>query len=136
MNSAAFHARVQECFDARIDPLDDDRVCAFLDAHPEHLPAFAELRACLAAVPSLDEPVMPRPRRRLPWLLFVTSAAAVLAVVSTRSDAPPRPPSRILATSMRELRPRANAAASFEVRQVIASPSTRLEIFERRTEPR
>lgn len=136
MNAARFHARVEACFDERIDPLDDPAVVAFLDAHPEHLPAFAERRACIAAVTALGTPRDNAPHRRRPWLLLAGAAAAALAIVMLRLDTDQRPPSSFLASTVHETRPRANVAASFELRQVIASSTTRLELYERRTEPR
>lgn len=138
MNAARFHARVEACFDERIDPLDDPAVVAFLDAHPEHLPAFAERRACIAAVTALGTPRTNAPQRRRRWLLRVgaAAAAAALAIVMLRLDTDQRPPSSFLASTVHETRPRANVAASFELRQVIASSTTRLELYERRTEPR
>lgn len=139
MNATEFHVRVQDCLDARIDPLDDAELCSFLDRHPEHLTAFAELRTCLAAITALGMPAGAPPRRRPRRRLLVVVAAAavaILAVGSASHEVTARPPSLVLASALREQRPRLNVAASFEVREVIVSPTTRLEIYERRTEPR
>lgn len=153
MNDAEFTTRVHECLDARADPLDDQAVCAFLAAHPQHLAAFADLRARLAQVASMRGAARPAPAtvqhaqaRRIRWpsLAGIAVAAGLALLVPgtlVRGDgtAPPTTggSSRVLATSLTELRPRAWAAATFEVRQtLLTTASTRVSVCERRSEPR
>lgn len=103
-----FLARVDACLDERRDPLDDADVVAFLDAHPEHLQAFAEQRADLHALAGLPaaadrggEPATarraPRRRRLLPLLAATAVAAGVAFAVAfdDRGDSPGVAPSEV-----------------------------------------
>lgn len=143
MNHASFLARVDECLDARRDPLDDADVQAFLLEHPEHLVAIAELRACLRAISPA-----PHLRRRKHFVaLGLTAAAVAMALPLVLPRVVPqsgnggrgadRPVSRVFAATMREWAPRAHVAAAFEIRETLAaSPATRVSVYERRSEPR
>lgn len=76
----ALPAFLQELFDRGVDPLDDPRARAWLEQHPEQLPAFASLRALVREVRAVP-PAMTWPRRRWPlWLM--TGAAGVLAAIA------------------------------------------------------
>jgi hypothetical protein len=139
MTPAEFQERLHACLDARIDPLDDTALCAHLAEHPDDLERFAALRQRLLAMPALGaaRPV------RVRWpLVLATAAAATLAVVLAQptqapSDGAAIAPGRVLAASLEELRPRAHAAVSFTVHQVLAAtPTTRLETYELRSERR
>jgi hypothetical protein len=138
MNASDFDQRVQEHFDARRDPLDDPQVLAFLDAHPEQLPAFATLLGTLRQLPAAA-------RRRVRWrapLLLAGAAAIAFAVVwawrPPRTVAPEATPtSRIFAAELQEIRPRLHAAVQFSLRQpLLADTTTTLEAYERRSHAR
>lgn len=49
---AEYQSRLQQSLDERRDPLDDSKLQAFLEAHPEHLQAFAEQRSVLETIAS------------------------------------------------------------------------------------
>jgi len=154
-----FLARVDACLDERRDPLDDADVVAFLDAHPEHLQAFAAQRADLRALAGLPvaadrggEPATarraPRRRRLLP-LLAATAVAAGVAfavVFGDRDDSPgvapsdvdpsidgppPRPASRILSASLETHATRAYASVDYTVfRPLVQDTHTTFETYE------
>ena len=136
MNGDTFFARLHDCLDARRDPLDDAELVAYLDEHPEHLAAFAALRADLRAL------AVPRAtRRRWPWFVAAGSAAAAafvaVAVAAWAREPEPACTPRILTASLEDLRPRAHIAVSWCVRQpLIRTPTTTFETWERRSEPR
>lgn len=140
MNHAEFTMHLHECLDARREPLDDEAVCAYLQAHPEHLAEFAALRAKLDLLAAAPVPVPVPVRRSAWWPLGLLATAASGAFVMWWSDAPAVPAptaSAILSTSLEEQPARAHAAATFEVRQtLLATTSTRLLVYERRSEPR
>jgi len=138
MNVSDFDQRVQEHFDARRDPLDDPQVLAFLDAHPEQLPAFATLLGTLRQLPAAAG-------RRVRWrppLLLAGAATIAIAVTwawrQPRAIEPLTPPvSRIYAAELQEIRPRLHAAVQFSLRQrLLADTTTTLEAYERRSHPR
>jgi len=141
MTPTEFDDLLHDCLDQRRDPLDAPQVCEYLALHPHALERFAALRQQLAALPATVPATLPaslpaaaagRPHRRSPWVVLA-AAAAVAALALLRADPapPPEPPGRVLTASLQELHPRAHAAVSFTVRQVLAAtPSTRFESFE------
>jgi hypothetical protein len=72
---------LQELFDRGVDPLDDATARAWLEQHPEHLRAFAALRATLREVAGVP-PRTAWPLRRWPFLLVAGAAAVLLGVVA------------------------------------------------------
>ncbi|MBL8732261.1 MAG: hypothetical protein JNN13_07815 [Planctomycetes bacterium] len=85
---------LQESFDRGVDPLDDEATRVWLQQHPEHLQAFAALRATLREVADLP-PQMRWPRRWRP-LWFLAGAAALLVAAWLAASSPavtvlPRP---------------------------------------------
>lgn len=127
MNQHSFHTAVQECFDARLDPLDDARVRDYLDAHPEALEAFAATRALLQAMPAVR---LPARQPRWPWLLL---AAGVLAGASLLWPTPAAeaPRGRILDASLTEQLAPVGVAVRWQTREVLLhTPNTRLEVIE------
>ncbi len=145
MNHASFLTRMHECLDERRDPLDDAEVQAFLLEHPEHLAAIAELRACLHSIDreslraaSAADRTMPNVRRRQHLVALAATAAVVaLTLLLVRDRGADRPVSHVFTSTLRELAPRAHIAAAFEIRETLAaSPSTRVSVYERRSEPR
>lgn len=71
-----YRVRVNRDLDEHREPLEDPQVVAFLDAHPEHLQAFAEERADLEQVAELPPTAATDASPRRPWL--VAAAAVVL----------------------------------------------------------
>ena len=136
MNETEFTTALHACLDARRDPLDDDALCTWLADHPEQLAAFAALRQALGALPHAAPA---RRRARLPTSLRLAIAAALVAAaalaVTWPAPAVAPPPIRgILAASLEEVRPRADAAVSFTVRQGWqVAPDTIFETWETRS---
>jgi hypothetical protein len=134
MNETAMLARVQQCLDARRDPLDDAEVVGFLDSHPEALALVAAMRADARALPELA--ALPAKHRRR-WWLAPTAAAAVVALLLAWPRGVDTAVPRILAASLEEVRPRQHLAANYFVREpLIATASTVLETWQYRSEPR
>lgn len=141
MNETTLLARVQELLDARRDPFDDAEVVACLDAHPEWLPQLVALRADALALASLrpSRPPLAPPRRRWPRVGSAVFAAAAAALVTTLLPTPPPPPraGRIVTAQFTELRARAHLAATFVVNDsLVATPTSRLQTWQTRSEPR
>lgn len=139
MNYAEFQDLVQDCFDRRIDPLDEARVARYLDAHPEALEAFAAQRQWLSALPARPSAVL----RRQPFWPWLAAAALLLAGVAVLRTAPgnqPIPPRspvidtarlRILESSLSEQTSLCGATLTWRAREVLLdTPTTRLEIVE------
>ncbi|HLQ38723.1 MAG TPA: hypothetical protein VK348_13020 [Planctomycetota bacterium] len=144
MTPAEYHERLHACFDARRDPLDDAGLCCFLAERPDELERLVALRERLQALPAA---AAARPVRGRWSLVLVAAAAAAVAVLLTRptpagsagaaAGAPAGSAGRVLAASLEQLRPRAHAAVSFTVHQVLAAtPTTMWETFELRSEQR
>jgi len=70
---------LQELFDRGIDPLEDAAARAWLEQHPDHLQAFASLRALLHEVGEVP-PVMTWPRRRWPFWVAAGAAAVLVGI--------------------------------------------------------
>ena len=151
MNNDAFQERLQEHFDQRVDPLDDEQVVAFLNEHPEWLPRLAALRAdvrTLAARPIGARPTGALPTGALPtrtrrrWFARAAGGAAAVAAVllvwiATATPRAPRSAGRIVAASLTELRPRSHLAANFVVSErLLTTATTRLETYTHRSEAR
>lgn len=140
MNETTLLARVQEHLDARRDPFDDAEVVACLDAHPEWLPQLVALRADALALASLrpSRPPLAPPRLRWPWVGSAVFAAAAAALVATLLPTPPPPRAgRIVTAQFTELRARAHLAATFVVNDsLVATPTSRLQTWQTRSEPR
>lgn len=141
MNETTLLARVQEHLDARSDPFDDAEVIACLDAHPEWLPQLVALRADALALASLRpaRPMLaPPPRRRWPWVGSAVFATAAAALVASLLQTPPPPRAgRIVTAQLTELRARAHLAATFVVNDaLVATPTSRLQTWQTRSEPR
>lgn len=139
MNESTFRRRFHACLDARQDPFDDADVVAFLDAHPEQVPTWAQLRHDAIALAALPQPVAPdaRGRRGLVLATGATAAATILAALWPHVGPAPSPGSRIVAASFVELRPRAHAAATIVVREpLLHTVTTRLENYEQWSERR
>lgn len=136
MNRTEFDARLHAHLDARREPLDDPELVAWLEAHPEHLAAFAQLLADARDVVH----VRPAPRRVPRVLLLVAAgatAAATILLLALPDAAPAATRSRIVAASLEELPPRAHAAAVFTVTETLcASPTAHFESFQLRSERR
>lgn len=129
MNRADYEARLQDCFDRRLDPLDDAALQAWLLAHPEALEAFAQQRRLLQAMPAAMPLAAATRRRRWPWL--VAAALAAAAWLARPEPATPPPPGRILQASLTEQRAIAGAAFHYSLRQqLLHTDTTRLEIVE------
>ena len=128
-----FEARVQACQDERRDPLDDDAVVAWLEAHAEDLERFAAEREALSTLATLGRPTRSRAR-----LAFAAAAATLLvAGFAFLRSGPEASRGRILAASFEEIVPLARAAASFYERDVMIDTCTaRLEFFTLRSERR
>ncbi|MBZ0151929.1 MAG: hypothetical protein K8J09_10390 [Planctomycetes bacterium] len=77
---------LQESFDRGVDPLDDDATRVWLQQHPEHLHAFAALRATLREVAGLP-PQRSWPGRWRPLWFFAGAAALLVAAWLTGSSA-------------------------------------------------
>jgi hypothetical protein len=135
MNHADFTTRLHECLDARHEPLDDEALCAYLQNHPEHLAGFAALRASIGLLAAAPVPA----RRSAWWPLGLLATAAASGAFVLCADDPPavHAASGILSTSLEETPARAHAAVTFEVRQtLLATASTHVLVYERRSEPR
>jgi AcrR family transcriptional regulator len=145
MTPAAFDDLLHDCLDERRDPFADDLLCAYLDAHPDQLERVADLRARLLLLPQLAAPQLAAPQleaqrarpRRRPVLLAAAglASAAALALafawphLPVRADAAPAP-GRVLSASLFETPPRAYAAVSFTVREVLAAgPGFQIETY-------
>jgi hypothetical protein len=125
MTPAAFDDLLHDCLDERRDPFADAALCAWLDDHPDAIERVADLRARLLLLPQLAAPQRPRFRRR-PVLLAAAglAGAAALALLSTQvpaRDVAAPAPGRVLSASLVELPPRAYAAVSFTVHEVLAA---------------
>lgn len=138
MNRADYRELLDEYFDRREDPLDDERIQQHLAEHPEDLEAFAALRAMLGGlepepVPALRFPVA----RRWPfWLaagLLLTGGGLGLVLQRPAGPAGPATPEfRVLASSLTEHTAPCVAALSYCTREVLVqTDTTRLEIVER-----
>lgn len=138
MNHAEFQDLVQDCFDRRIDPLDEARVARYLDAHPEALEAFAAQRQWLSVLPARPSAVL----RRQPFWPWLAAAALLLAGVAVLRTAPgnqpilptPAPDTarlRILESSLTEQTAVCGATLTWRTCEVLLhTPTTRLEVVE------
>lgn len=70
-----YRTRLDQCLDERREPLDDGEIVAFLDANPECLEEFADLRADVRAVTQISPPA---PSGARPQLLTVAAACLVI----------------------------------------------------------
>jgi len=132
MTPAAFDDLLHDCLDERRDPFADAAICAWLDQHPGELERVADLRARLLLLPQLAPQVAVRSTRRLPALLAAAGLAGTAALVLLSTQVPA--PGRVFSASLTETPPRAYAAVSFTVREVLAAtPSLRLETTELRS---
>ena len=155
INHQQYLALVQAHLDERFDPLEDPKVVAFLDAHPEHLTTFAELRANLRAL--AQQPPVPMAAASPAdhrWHYLGAAAAATLLVVLgwtlrsiTATSATTEPtthrhpsrihPPRILMSSLEELEPTLRPAAFYTVRDPLVQTTTfTLEAYQDRSELR
>jgi hypothetical protein len=130
MTPTEFRHRVDACLDTRRDPLDDDAVVAFLDAHPDQLAAFAAQRADLAALARQPRCAAAatgtRRRHATPAAVLAATVAVAAGLVLATRDAPTRNerPPRIVAASLEVLRPLARAAGGFTVRHMLVDSAT------------
>src|SRR5262245_44348526 len=134
MTPAAFYDLLHGCLDERRDPLCDATICAWLERNPGELERVADLRARLLLLPrfAAPQPAQLRGTRRLPALLAAAGLAGTAAVVLLSTHVPA--PGRVLSASLVETPPRAYAAVSFTVREVLAAtPTMRLETTELRS---
>lgn len=156
MNAHTLPDLVHACFDERRDPLDDARVVAWLEAHPEALEDVAELRARLGELTrgtphgvrrdhARDRPelVRRRPRRRTPWLVAagLLGLAGGVFLVAKGRDAdrpsftvlPITAANRFTASLVEEPAP-CGATLTWRTREVLAdTPDTQLAIVELRS---
>jgi len=153
-----YRARLDQCLDERREPLDDGQIVAFLDAHPECLEEFAELRADLRAV---TQTTASTPTAARPHMLTVAAACLVIGFgvsqlltsnggltsngdLSHNEPAPAHPNqpdplrrSRILSASLKEVEPRLHAAANYTLHEPLVQTKTiTLEAYEHRSELR
>ncbi len=93
MNESQFRARVDELFDARMDPLDDAEIRDYLLAHPDRAEDFATWRCAVQTLVDAPEPARALPVRGL----AAVAAVLVIGLVGWRlldrpvSAAAPRP---------------------------------------------
>lgn len=138
MNESTFRHRFHARLDARQDPFDDADLVAFLDAHPEHLAAWAQLRRDAATLALLRPPLAKAARiRRALVAGGGAAAAAILAALWLHAGPPAGRVPRIVAASVAEVRPRAHAAATIVVHEpLLSSANARLEIYAQWSERR
>ena len=77
MNHDSLEQLIQECLDARQDPLDHAEVLAYVEAHPQSMDALVDLRAVGLHT---DWPTTGKRRKILPWKWASLAAVAALLV--------------------------------------------------------
>jgi hypothetical protein len=137
-----YERRLQQLWDARLDPADDPGVQTFLLQHPELLDGFAAQRQLVDLLPAMSPGLRVRVhhRRHLLVLATVATAAASVLLASLFRAAEPAQagapaaaataPGRILDAALEIILPTSGRVVGWQQHQVLFdSPTAGLEIL-------